>query len=187
MQMKNASAEEAKKKGVTDIFRHAAAEGSPSAVFVFAWEGDSRFRGAGKRFPRGDFPERDSGRSAAEHEKCRPGFVRGGVGDERRAVRSQVRLRAGARARVRYGVSPVVYTVYRWQEREYRAGCRSPRADRQCPVAWQRGHPGQVKRGRCRARRQWRGSGGGRGRACHRPSRGRSGRVPAGHSPRSRR
>ena len=132
-------------------------------------------------------PERDSGRSAAEHEKCRPGFVRGGVSDERRAVRSQVRLLAGARARVRYGVSPVVYTVYRWQERGYRAGCRSPRADRQCPVAWQRGHPGQVKRGRCRARRQWRGSGGGRGRACHRPSRGRSGRVPAGHSPRSRR
>lgn len=43
--MKNASAEEAKKKGVTDIFRHAAAEGLPSAVFVFAWEGDSRFRG----------------------------------------------------------------------------------------------------------------------------------------------
>ena len=120
-------------------------------------------------------------------KKCRPGFVRGGVGDERRAVRSQVRLRAGARARVRYGVSPAVYTVYRWQERGYRAGCRSPRADRQCPVAWQRGHPGQVKRGRCRARRQWRGSGGGRDRACHRPSRGRSGRVPAGHSPRSRR
>lgn len=102
-------------------------------------------------------------------------------------LRSQVRLRAGARARVRYGVSPAVYTVYRWQERGYRAGCRSPRADRRCPAAWQRGHPGQVKRGRCRARRQWRGSGGGRGRACHRPSRGRSGRVPAGHSPRSRR
>lgn len=59
--MKKCLPGEAKKKGVTDIFRHAAAEGSPSAVFVFAWEGDSRFRGAGKRFPRGDFPERDSG------------------------------------------------------------------------------------------------------------------------------
>lgn len=84
--MKKCLPGEAKKKGVTDIFRHAAAEGSPSAVFVFAWEGDSRFRGAGKRFPRGDSPERDSGRSAAEHEKCRPGFVRGGVSDERRAA-----------------------------------------------------------------------------------------------------
>lgn len=50
MQMKNASAEEAKKKGVTDIFRHAAAEGSPSAVFVFAWEGDFAFSRCGKAF-----------------------------------------------------------------------------------------------------------------------------------------
>lgn len=70
--MKKCLPGEAKKKGVTDIFRRAAAEGSPSAVFVFAWEGDSRFRGAGKRFPRGDFPERDSGRSAAEHESAAP-------------------------------------------------------------------------------------------------------------------
>ena len=50
--MKNASAEEATKKGVTDIFRHAAAEGGPSAVFAFV-RGDSRFRGAGEAFSAG--------------------------------------------------------------------------------------------------------------------------------------
>lgn len=185
--MKKCLPGEAKKKGVTDIFRRAAAEGSPSAVFVFAWEGirvfavrESVFRGVISRSETAG-ARRLNTKSAAPVLSGAASVMKDG------RQRSQVRLRAGARARVRYGVSPAVYTVYRWQERGYRAGCRSPRADRRCPAAWQRGHPGQVKRGRCRARRQWRGSGGGRGRACHRPSRGRSGRVPAGHSPRSRR